>query len=67
MPLALVTTKTANHPKPSGPPETIRNHPKLSKTIRNDSKLLATNHKLPGISYNQPQTTINPQQPVAFG
>ena len=42
-----VTTKRANHPKPS---KTIRNHPKF----------FAANHKLPGISYNQPQTTRNP-------
>ena len=46
-----VITKTANHPKPS---KTIRNHPKF----------LATNHKLPGISYNQPQTTRHTQQPA---
>ena len=48
----------------SKPSETIRNHPKPSKTIRNQPKFLAINHKLPGISYNQPQTTRNLQQPA---
>ena len=38
---SMVTTKTAKPPKPSA---TIRNHPKF----------IPTNHKLPGISYNQP-------------
>ena len=49
--ISWVTTKTANHPKPS-------------KTIRNYPRFLASNHKLPGISYNQPQTTGHTQQPA---
>ena len=48
-----VTTKTANHPKPS---KTTRNHPKLPKIIQNYLKP-------PKISYNQPQTTRNSQKP----
>ena len=31
----MVTTKTANHPKP---PETIRNYPEPPETIQNDPK-----------------------------
>ena len=50
--LTVVTTKIVNHPKPR---ETIRNH----------TNLLVTNHKLPEISYNQPQTTRIPQQPAS--
>ena len=55
----MVTTKTANHPKPletipnhSKPSETIQNHPKPPETIQNHPKP-------PKISCNQPETTWN--------
>ena len=53
--LTVVTTKTANHPKPR---ETSRNHPKPHKPSCNQPQTTE-------ISYNQPQTTRIPQQPAS--
>ena len=69
----MVTTKTANHPKP---PETTENHAKLPETTRNHQKPSTTtqNFLQPTTDYSElaiislkPPETPNNQPLNAFG